>query len=66
MCKAMENLMKDVIAQREDEARQEERRNIAVSMLQLGRSTMEEISTITGLTLESFLTIKNSVKVARS
>ena len=65
MCKAMENLMKDVIAQRE-EARQEERRNIAVSMLQLGRSTMEEISTITGLTLESFLTIKNSVKVARS
>ena len=65
MCKAMENLMKDVIAQRE-EARQEERRNIAVSMLQLGRSTMEEISTITGLTLESFLAIKNSVKVARS
>ena len=63
MCKAMENLMKDVIAQRE-EARQEERRNIAVSMLQLGKSTLEEISAITGLTLESLLSIKNSMKAA--
>ncbi|MDE6364721.1 MAG: hypothetical protein K2L86_10775 [Lachnospiraceae bacterium] len=72
MCKAMENLMKDVISQKEEEARQEgrqegrqeERRNIAVSMIQLGRSTMEEISAITGLTLEALLSIESSMKAA--
>ena len=68
MCKAMEDLMKDVIAQREEDARQEgrqeERKNIAVSMMKLGNIAMEEIATVTGLTLESLTAIKSSMQAA--
>ena len=68
MCKAMEDLMKDVIAQREEDARQEgrqeERKNIAISMIKLGSIKMEEIATATGLTMESLSAIKRSMKVA--
>lgn len=68
MCKAMEDLMKDVIAQREEDARQEgrqeERKNIAISMIKLGSIKMEEIATATGLTMESLSAIKRSMKAA--
>ena len=60
--------MKDVIAQREEDARQEgrqeERKNIAISMIKLGSIKMEEIATATGLTMESLSAIKRSMKVA--
>ena len=72
MCKAMENLMQDVIAQREEEARQEgmwegrqeERKNFAVSMIKLGKLTIEEIAAATGLTIESLLAIENRIKTS--
>ena len=64
MCKAMEDLMKDVIAQREEDARQEERKNIAISMIKLGSIKMEEIASATGLTMESLSAIKRSMKAA--
>jgi predicted transposase YdaD len=64
----MEDLMKDVIAQREEDARQEgrqeERKNIAISMIKLGSIKMEEIATATGLTMESLSAIKRSMKAA--
>lgn len=65
MCKAMEDLMKDVIVQREENAKQEERKNLAASLIKLGKLTIEEIAAATGLTMESLLAIENNVKAAK-
>ena len=46
------------------EGRQEERKNIAISMIKLGSIKMEEIATATGLTMESLSAIKRSMKAA--
>lgn len=65
MCKAMEDLMQDVITQREEKAKLEEKKNIAESLIQRGRMALDEIAVVTGLTLEAVDALKQGMAITK-
>lgn len=65
MCKAMEDLMQDVITQREEKAKLEEKKNIAESLIQRGRMALDEIAAVTGLTLEAVDALKQGMAITK-